>query len=179
MKDPNHSAYLPELLEQFPDAKLIFTHRNPGEVVPSLAKLFVMFTSPDFIPGSEGTSAKEWGEETLKRMNHYSGGLVDFTRDQNNIQSSSPYSFPSRSSTSRIDLSFADVRWDVPGAIEKIYEHFYPDEPHLSNVAKRAFKTYLEQNEREKHGNQRRSLEDFHLSKDDVAFSEYNEMFLN
>jgi hypothetical protein len=29
MKDPNHAAYLPELLAQFPDAKLIFTHRPP------------------------------------------------------------------------------------------------------------------------------------------------------
>jgi len=176
MKDPNHSAYLPELLEEFPDAKLIFTHRNPGEIIPSLAKLFVVFTAPDVIPGAVGSSAKEWGEETVKRMNHYSGGLVDFTMAQNN--ESSLYSFPS-SGTSRIDLSFVDVRRDVQGAIGKIYEQLYPDQPLTSNKATRAFKKYLEQNEREKHGNQRRSLEDFHLSKEDVAFREYNDMFLN
>jgi len=188
LKDPNHSAYLPQLLEEFPNAKLIFIHRHPGEVVPSLAKLFVIFTSVDVIPGAVGTSAKEWGEESVKRMEYYSSGLVDFTREQNNnhnsssndqssSSSSSPYSFPSNS-TSRIDLSFAQVRWDVPGAIEKIYKQLYPNQPPPSNTAKRAFQAYLEQNEREKHGNQRRSLEDFHLSKDDVAFREYNDMFL-
>ena len=187
MKDPNHSAYLPELLEAFPDAKLIFIHRNPGDIIPSLAKLFVVFTAPDAIPGAVGTSAKEWGEETVHRMNHYSSGLVEFTRAQNEQSISSPYSFrnsnssssSSSSSTSRIDLSFVDVRRDVQGAIAKIYEQFYPDQPIISNMAKSAIKKYLQENEREKHGNQRRSLEDFHLSTDDVAFREYNEMFLN
>jgi len=41
MKDPNHSKHLPELLAQFPDAKLIFTHRPPKDIIASLAKLFV------------------------------------------------------------------------------------------------------------------------------------------
>ena len=111
-------------------------------------------------------------------MEFYSSGLVDFTREQSS-NSSSPYSFPSNDSTSRIDLSFADVRVDVPGAIEKIYKQLYPDQPPPSNTAKRAFRTYLEENERERRGNQRRSLEDFDLSEDDVAFTEYNDMFLN
>ena len=177
MKDPNHSAFLPELLEVFPDAKLIFTHRDPGEIVPSLAKLSVIFTAPDFIPGQVGSSAKEWGQEALRRLTYYANGLVDFTTAQNNLPSSA-YSYPSNG-TSRIDLSFVDLRQDVQGAIGRIYEQLYPDEPRISNVARRAFKTYLEQNRRDKHGNQRRSLGDFHLTKEDVAFTDYNRMFLS
>jgi hypothetical protein len=46
MKDPNHAAYLPELVAQFPDAKFIFTHRRPAEIVASMAKLFMMIASP-------------------------------------------------------------------------------------------------------------------------------------
>lgn len=181
MKDPNHSAYLPELISEFPDAKLIFTHRHPADVIPSLAKLFVVFTAPEVIPGTPGSSAKEWGEETLRRIKL--NGIVEFTEAQNN--NSGPYSFSSgndsdgkNDNTFRIDLSFEDVTQDVVGAITKIYKKLYPDQSDISNTAMSAFKKYLEKNEREKYGNQRRSLEDFHLTKDDVEFREYNDMFL-
>ena len=179
MKDPNHSAYLTELVSEFPDAKLIFTHRHPADVIPSLAKLFVVFTAPEVIPGTPGSSAKEWGEETLRRIKL--NGIVEFTEAQNN--NNGPYSFSSgnegnNDSTFRVDLSFEEVTQDVVGAITKIYEKFYPDQSNISNTARSAFKKYLEKNERGKHGNQRRSLEDFHLTKDDVEFREYNDMFL-
>jgi len=181
MKDPNHSAYLTELISEFPDAKLIFTHRHPADVIPSLAKLFVVFTAPEVIPGTPGSSAKEWGEETLRRIKL--NGIVEFTEAQNN--NNGRYSFSSgndndgnNDSTFRIDLSFEEVTQDVVGAITKIYEKFYPDQSNISNTARSAFKKYLEKNEREKHGNQRRSLEDFHLTEDDVEFREYTEMFL-
>ncbi len=183
MKDPNHSAYLPELLEQFPDAKFIFTHRAPGEIVPSMAKLFVIFTSVDFIPYSPGTSSKEWGIETNRRMKHYCDGLVDFTKSQSK---GSPLSLQSvgknlkrSTSTRRIDMYFKNLVEDVPSSICNIYKQFYPDQPGPSDDAMEKFKIYLEKNAREKHGNQRRSLKDFHLTKDDVAYHAYNDLFLS
>merc|ERR1719506_2253593 len=63
MKDPNHSKHLPELLAQFPDAKLIFTHRPPKDIIASLAKLFVCLTSTMHVPGAPGTSSEAWGQE--------------------------------------------------------------------------------------------------------------------
>mmetsp|Transcript_8231 Transcript_8231/g.14918 ORF Transcript_8231/g.14918 Transcript_8231/m.14918 type:complete len:349 (-) Transcript_8231:445-1491(-) len=78
MKDPNHAAYLPELTQQFPDAKLIFTHRSPAHIVPSMAKLFLCFTSVQHIPGARGTTSEEWGQEVVLRMQHYCQGLVNF-----------------------------------------------------------------------------------------------------
>jgi len=183
MKDPNHSAYLPELLERFPDSKFIFTHRAPGEIVPSMAKLFVIFTSVDFIPYAQGTSSKEWGVETNRRMKHYCDGLVNFTKSQSK---GSPLSLQSvckelKQSTSarRIDMYFKNLVEDVPGAISNIYKQFYPDQPGPSEDAMGAFKMYLEKNAREKYGNQRRSLEDFHLTKKDVAYHAYNDLFLS
>jgi hypothetical protein len=183
MKDPNHSAYLPELLNQFPDAKFIFTHRAPGEIVPSMAKLFVILTSVEFQPYAPGTSSKEWGVEANLRMKHYCDGLVDFTKSQDPLSPLSLHkvgkTLDVSTSTRRIDMYFKNLVQDVPGAICNIYKQLYPDQPAPSEEAMEAFKIYLKGNERGKHGNQRRSLKDFHLTEDDVAFKEYHELFLD
>lgn len=173
MKDPNHAAYLPELMEQFPDAKLIFTHRSPAQIVPSMAKLFVCFASVQHIPGAPGTTSEEWGKEAVLRMEHYCQGLVDFAKG-NEGKSYGLGVDPTR----RIDFQFLDLAKDIPGAIRTIYSSFYPGTPGPSPAAEAAFQRYLEENERHKRGNQRRNLEDFHLSEDDVAFSDYCNMFL-
>jgi len=185
MKDPNHSAYLPELLQVFPDAKFVFTHRAPADIVPSMAKLFVCFCSVEHIPGAPGTTAREWGQEVLRRTKHYLDGMVDFTKQQQQQGETSDLSLQKvgRTSTStsrrRIDFNFSTVVQDVPGTIDHIYAQFYPDAPSPSPEAKHAFAAYLTANEREKHGNQRRSLQDFHLTTKDVAFTEYKDMFLS
>ena len=183
MKDPNHSAYLHELIAEFPDAKFIFSHRAPEEIVPSMAKLFVILTSVEFVPYAPGSTSKEWGVEANMRMNHYCDGLVEFTKSQD---PGSPLALKkvgkvleSSTSTRRIDLSFFHLVRDVPGAISNIYRQLYPDQPMPTEEAMVAFKVYLEKNKREKFGNQRRSLEDFHLTKDDVAFTEYHSLFLD
>lgn len=187
MKDTNHSAYLPELLHVFPDAKFIFTHRTPADIVPSMAKLFVCFCSVEHIPGAPGTTAREWGQEVLLRMNHHLDGMVDFTKQQQQNGKTSDLSLQkvgrqgSSTSTSRrrIDFNFSTVVRDIPVTIDHIYMQFYPDAPGPSPEAKQAFVKYLTANQREKHGNQRRSLQDFHLTAEDVAFTEYKEMFLS
>ncbi len=213
MKDPNHSAYLPELIDEFPDAKLVFSHRDPGEIVASMAKLFLIFNTIECVPGAPGSTSQEIGLEGLRRIHHFCNGMISFTKDQGiggelsletsknrKEQTNSPknsskrriISFkrgdskeetstpapPTTSSTRRIDCYFKDIVTDVPGTIEKIYKQFYPKDPTPSVEAMEVMRVYLKENEREKKGNQRRSLEDFHLSPDDVAFNEYNELFL-
>jgi hypothetical protein len=39
LKSPNHLWCLPELLRTYPDARVIWTHRDPAKLVPSLASL--------------------------------------------------------------------------------------------------------------------------------------------
>ena len=49
LKAPAHMSSLAELLRTYPDARVVFTHRDPVESVPSMAGLaacFRMFTSP-------------------------------------------------------------------------------------------------------------------------------------
>jgi hypothetical protein len=164
---------LDELVQQFPDAKIIFTHRSPAEIVPSMAKLFLCFASVQHIAGAPGTTSQEWGQETVRRMDHYCSGLVEFASTHKHT----PYGL-GVDSTRRLDLHFLELVKDVPGAIAKIYANFYPGQAGPSPKALAAFEEYLDANKRQKRGNQRRSLEDFHLTKEDVAYSEYCEMFL-
>lgn len=175
MKDPNHAAFLPQLIEQFPDAKLIFTHRAPSDLVASLAKTFVCFACVQHEPGTPGTTAKEWGEEALARTDDFCDGLVAFTRHH----AGTPLGLNRGESKQRIDFRFEELVKDMPASIKIIYERFFPDKPPPSSQAMSAFKAYLEENERQKRGNQRQSLEDFHLTTQDVAFPEYTRMFLS
>lgn len=177
LKDPNHSAYLNQLLAEFPDAKLIFTHRAPGDIVASLAKLFMVFVSPEFIPGAPGTTSREWGLEAKKRMEHYSSGLVEFTKEQGK-DSMFGFQRDGLGSDRRIDFFFRDVVQDIPGTIATIYSQFYRTLPGPTPKALQLFEEYLSENEREKKGNQPRSLSDFGLTPHDVAFHEYCDLFL-
>jgi hypothetical protein len=47
-----------------------------------MAKLFVVFASPQHIPYAPGTTAKEWGVEAIRRMDGYVQGLLEFTHNQ-------------------------------------------------------------------------------------------------
>lgn len=181
MKDPNHSAFLPELIGRFPDAKLIFSHRPPEQIVTSMAKLFVVLVSVEQIPGSPASLSKAWGQEALLRMHQYCDGMVDFTKAEGNsvlgLQKQTKRGV--RGNDRRVDFYFKDVVKDIVGTITDVYKSLYPDQPGPSDETIVKFRDYLERNEREKHGNQRRTLEDFHLTVEDMAFSEYNNLFLS
>ncbi|MEM9729850.1 MAG: sulfotransferase [Myxococcota bacterium] len=45
LKSPAHLAAIDEILETYPDAQIIHTHRDPAKVVPSLASLLYTFRS--------------------------------------------------------------------------------------------------------------------------------------
>lgn len=187
LKDPIHSAYLPELLETFPDARLIFTHRPPSEVVPSFTKLGILVISSDFLPGVPGSSSKDLAAAAVKRVEFFVNGIVEFTK-QHDESKDDPLAFqkvgkePIISANTdrhqRIDLGFRDVMNDVPGTIDIIYEYFFGTKP--TKEAKDKFDLYLKENEREKVGNQPRSLEDFDLTLEELneKYREYNDLFL-
>ncbi len=77
----------------------------------------------------------------------------------------------------RIDFLFSELAPNIVGSVEHIYETWFNEKP--SEATKAAMQAYLDDHKREKKGNQPRSLQDFHLTEQDVAFEEYNNMFLN
>lgn len=63
LKTPQHMLDLPALLEVFPDARLIFTHRDPGRIVGSAASLAWNQTSIY----SDAVTPQAVGEEWLRK----------------------------------------------------------------------------------------------------------------
>ena len=61
LKDPTHACHLPALLDVFPDAKLIFTHRHPVDTFSSICSLYA-YTRAIF---SDDVPADELGEEIM------------------------------------------------------------------------------------------------------------------
>ena len=275
LKDPDHSAYLPQLIQVFNTnitskessksnslkcdsngLKLIFSHRNPTDIIASMTKLFFIFCMMDAIPNTPGTSAKEWGIEDNRRIQRYINGIINFTKYQdttndnenNGNTNNNSYSITNKrendndtdneedddeedddngngtiSTTTRrrrskndpfrfqfvrngdnnndnntiplplipknrIDFHFLDLVTNIPGAIETIYQQFgYGDNTTTTttpiittNEARTAFRLYLKQNHREKHGNQQhRLLSQLSLTENDIQNQEYNKLFLN
>ncbi|MGB0384345.1 MAG: sulfotransferase [Ardenticatenaceae bacterium] len=165
MKDPNHTAFLPQLLQQFPDARFIFTHRPPRDILASMAKLFLVFTCISVKPGAPGTTSAEWGQYALEKTKFFLHGVVQYTKENQMDESK------------RIDFLFSELAPDVVGSIERIYEMCFDTQP--SEQVKAAMQAYLDDHKREKKGNQPRSLQDFHLTEHEVAFEEYSNIFLN
>lgn len=103
LKTPQHMLDLPALLNVFPDARLIFTHRDPQQVVGSAASLAWNQT----IIYSDHARADEIGREWLRKTQLQ----VD------RMMSAREHIAPER----MIDVQYDDMERDWRGTMERVY----------------------------------------------------------
>eukprot|EP00594_Rhizosolenia_setigera_P001973 CAMPEP_0178943656 /NCGR_PEP_ID=MMETSP0789-20121207/2707_1 /TAXON_ID=3005 /ORGANISM="Rhizosolenia setigera, Strain CCMP 1694" /LENGTH=151 /DNA_ID=CAMNT_0020623273 /DNA_START=366 /DNA_END=821 /DNA_ORIENTATION=- len=118
VKDPRDSLYLPQLINQFPDANLIFTHRNPNKVVPSSTKLIAAGVSYQFIPGAPFSTSEELRHMLWRRLSLMSERLYIFTKERNDTDLGLS-TLNSGTSTRRLDAMFEEVVRDIPGFLDR------------------------------------------------------------
>lgn len=190
LKNPDNAAYLHELVERFPDIKLIFTHRPMEQILPSLSKLFQIACAAHHIPYSPETTNKLRGKRVFVSYKRYVETIAAFTISQS---SDSPWAKPEKkftdeypngicASVTRIDNNFVDLVDDLPKTIRTIYEHFYPDQQGPSAEMMAKFKHYVEKHALDKRLRQERpSLSKMGISKQALedATDIYNRMFFN
>jgi len=160
LKTPGHLAVIDELLEVYPDARIIHTHRDPVDVMPSLASLSYALRgiSTDVIdPHFVGRQQTELWADHLERA----------LRARERTQERAEQFF---------DVQFEDVAKDPIAVIERIYAHFAIP---LSADTRQRMQTYLEANPRGQHGAHRYSLDDFGLDRATLRlqFRHYCERF--
>ncbi|MFN8625783.1 MAG: sulfotransferase [Candidatus Binatia bacterium] len=160
LKTPPHLAYLNELVAQYPDAVIVWTHRDPLSVIGSVSSLACTLRSAmsDHIdPMATGPLEAEFFAALLKR------GLEQ--RE----------AMPDRS-TRFFDVAFRDIITDPVPVIEQMYAHFGFE---FSDGLRQRMQGYLASRPREKHGTHRYALEDYGLSaeKHGLLFSEYCERY--
>ncbi|MCU1594875.1 MAG: Sulfotransferase [Frankiales bacterium] len=158
LKYPKHLLALDTLLQTYPDARLVWTHRDPAVVLPSVASLTGYMRSPT--PGYDPVRfGREWAsleEMVLRRGLSVRDRLPDPARDH--------------------DIHYRDLMRDPIGAIEGVYAQFGMT---LSTEAATAMQAWIDSHPQREHGTHRYSAEEFGLSTAGLRrrFSFYSERF--
>ena len=160
LKSPGHLGPIDALLDVYPDAMIVQTHRDPIRVIPSVANLEYTMR----LVSSDHVDAASIGRQM---MNVWSKLL--------NQGMAARAAHPEREERI-LDLSMREVVGDPIGCIEKIYRHFDLD---FSEEARDRMKHYLAVHPKDKFGVHRYSLEAFGLEEEAVstAFKNYRERF--
>jgi hypothetical protein len=157
LKAPPHIFWPDCLLETYPDARIVMTHRDPKQVLPSNASLIAQVRA-----ASEKVNAREVGADQLL----WKIGL------QRTMALRSTWPRPEQF----IDTYYKDFISDPLQVVRQIYDHFGMN---LSEEAERRMRRFMASNEKEKHGKHVYTAEQFGLTPEIIReeFSEYIEHF--
>jgi hypothetical protein len=144
LKSPAHLWALDVLLETFPDACIVMTHRDPCDTLPSYCSMMasLMGIREAFDPKELGPTVLEYLAQSLER------GLA--ARDRLD-----PRRF--------LDVDYRDFLAAPLPAAERIYAAFG-----LGDPPREALRRHVEANPQAKHGAHRYSLEEYGLTRDAV-----------
>lgn len=156
LKSPSHLAHIGAILDRVPQARIVWTHRDPAEVVPSFASLIestraLATTTQTADPHALGRELSDFLADQLRR------GLAARTRvPTGNL----------------IDIAFDDLKRDPLSTVARIYHHFGLD---WSPEVSRAVQAEVRARPRNRHGSHRYSLADYGLSSGlmDELFANY------
>jgi hypothetical protein len=157
LKCPLHAYALEALLELFPDAGIVQTHRNLAEVVPSLCSL----RQAAYGIYSDGDDPRDLAAGCLQHVKYL---LTPALRTRS--------AHPGRV----FDVSYRSLVRDPVAAVGAIHEHFGL---RLGSEAEGRMRRWLAANPQGKHGRHRYSLEQFGLDRAavDALFPGYPECF--
>ncbi len=147
LKSPGHLWAMGALLAEYPDARIVQTHRDPLRVIASLASLIAVLRSM----ASDAIDRHAIGREWTERL---AAGLASATVARDARPGGAPPVF---------DMQFQDFIRDEIGMVRRIYEHFGLA---LSPAAEARMRRFLAANPKDKHGAHRYTLADAGL---DVA----------
>jgi len=160
LKTPLHSAYLKSLLETFPDACLIHTHRDPMKVIASVSSLCQ-------------TGRSGWSDhvDPPPQADHDARYIAEITHRATAFRKSHP-----EHEARFVDVAFNKFMSDPLAEIDRIHAHF--SRP-LSEASRAAMSAYYKNRPRNKYGTHTYSLEKYGLSETvhGPLFAEYRDHF--
>ncbi|MEP5937046.1 MAG: sulfotransferase [Erythrobacter sp.] len=157
LKTPQHMLDLPALLKVFPDARLIFTHRDPQSVVGSAASLAwnqTIIYADDVDPARVG---REWLRKSELQIERMRSARDAIPADR------------------MIDVQYDDMDHDWRGTMARIYRFLgFEMEPAIAGM-----EAFLERSKALKRHPHRYSLAEFGLSAGEVSerFSDYTRTY--
>jgi len=160
-KAPVHSTYFPEVQKQYPDARFIFTHREPTTVVPSWTRLLEGYLHWTFLNYSVDRVAL--GKYSFESLVLCAKRLMEFRSTLNSKQ--------------YFDVSYPNFVEDPIGTVRAIYNHFGLE---VTDEFVVAMDDWLKHNRQGKYGRRQYSLDDYKLTPEQInnEFKHYNDTFL-
>lgn len=159
LKTPQHLGFLEDFCRVFPDVRIIQTHRDPCETLPSAASMFSTLWSLT----SDHVDGRVVGRQVRNRL------ALDLARC---------FEFRDRQPPDRVcDVLFEDMQREPVAELERIYD--WLGTPFLPET-RRALDEWLVRNAREKRPAHRYRLEEFGLDGADLKrlFAAYRERFI-
>jgi hypothetical protein len=160
LKAPSHLFGLEPLLQTYPDARIVQTHRDPLTVLASVASLTAVLQGAF----TEELDLAEIGREVSRRWT-------------NGLERSLHLRGSGRVAGERFfDVHYHELIRDPLAIVRRLYARF--DIP-LTEAAEERMRQFLAENPKDKHGHHRYSLASFALEEDDLVrrFKAYREHF--
>ncbi len=157
LKTPHHLHFLDTLLATFPDARIIQTHRNPLQTIPSISS----FNYNLWVTQADDVDAhlvgRQWSEIFARGLNHALN-----VREQHQAQF--------------LDIGFRDLLSQPEQSCETIFAHLGLP---FTDDSKAAMQTHREENQRDARPTHDYSLQDFGFTEAGIGvqFSDYIENF--
>lgn len=165
LKAPSHLRALTALAQIYPDACILQTHRDPAEVIPSLASLLMAFRNlfhERIQPETVGEFVLEYFGFWLDR------GMADRARLESDPDVQVHF----------LDVDYTTLVTDPLGTLQGIYEHCGLS---WSSSLEHQMSAFLEEHRQHKHGKHHYSLAQFGLTEEQVhaRFAAYHARFLS
>jgi hypothetical protein len=148
LKDPMHLAHMDAVLDIFPDARIVQTHRDPVKSIPSICSLIWIFRkyyeNPDNDPALIGPRKMAYWAAAMERTL--------------GLRNAHPDNF--------LDIGFGDIVHDPLGAVRRVYAFCGLT---LDPAVEAAMGRWIADNAKDKHGAHRYTPENFGLSADAIA----------
>ena len=158
LKTPVHMLYLDALVAEYPNAKFLWSHRDPVEVLGSVCSLIAYCRT--WV--SDRNDSETIGVEQLAIWSEAMRRAIDFRHRMGNSRFA--------------DLSFADIQSDPVTAIQRAYGQL---DISFDSNSQTAIRHWAQSHKPGAHGKHVSHLEDFGLSPGQVqaAFASYTQRF--
>ena len=160
LKSPAHLNKIDTLLDVFPDARIVHTHRDPIKVCASVASITAMLRSA----GSDRIDLHEIGRQQLD----WWAKLVQQSLEQRRRFADRREQF--------FDVQLRELVTDPLDVVHRMYGHFGYE---LSDEVDARMREFMEAHQRDRHGSHTYTPEDFGIDpiRDREPFAEYIEHF--
>jgi hypothetical protein len=144
LKAPGHLFALEGLLERYPDARIIHTHRDPLRVMASMASHATVLRRAFSDSADPRKIAADWADRWARALEKFLA-----------VRDRAP-------AAQFLDVNFESIESDPLGAVERVYDFLgWP----LTDEARAAMLAFLAANPKNKHGVHSYTLEQFGLDR--------------